>query len=292
MSRLAKLIVSCICVLALSACAGMQLAGPKLEQAQGVTPTGSDFQKGLYTGYLDLAASEYGEGHYSATHDFADRAISAGTGQVVEPEEISRRTLPEDKVGELTAVRQRLVDALAGGAAERKPAEAAHAQVMFDCWMEEQEENDQPNDIARCRSGFMDVIAKLEEAPPKVAELAPEPEPAPPPVPGPVVVFFDFDKADLTAEAQAKLTKAVRDAKEAKVTKIFASGHTDRAGQSTYNDTLSKLRVDAAAKFLIAIGIDKAKVLTTNYGEEQPQVSTPDGRAEPRNRRVEVNFAR
>ncbi len=40
--------------------------------------------------------------------------------------------------------------------------EAANAQVMFDCWMQEQEENFQPPDIARCRDGFSAAIAAVE----------------------------------------------------------------------------------------------------------------------------------
>lgn len=271
-------------VLALGACSGMQL-----EQAQNLTPSGSAFQNSLYSGYVDLSSSEFREADYRDSDTFADRAISAGSGQTVEPEMIEARRLPENTVGELSSARGQLVTSLGAGAAERKPEDAAHAQVMFDCWMQEQEENIQPADIARCRAGFMEAMAKLMVAP-KVAAAVPPPAPAP--LPGPYVVFFDFDKAELTPESQAVLANVVRDAKKFGAGKLFTSGHADRAGENTYNDMLSKQRVDTVMSYLLASGIEKSKVLTSNYGENQPMVRTKDGQPEPKNRRVEINFTR
>ena len=284
MSRLARILAPLAGVLLLSACAGM-----KLQEAQKVAPTGNEFQTNLYKGYLDLSGSEFREGDYEDSDVFATRAIDAGSGQTFGPEEIERRALPKDKVGELTSSRGRLVKALAGGGAARKPMEAAHAQVMFDCWMQEQEENFQPEDIARCRAGFMDAIAMLEEVPPKkVVKAAPPPKP----LPGPYMVFFEFDKAELTDDGKAILAAVVKDAAGAKDAKIFTSGHTDRAGANAYNDTLAKMRVDAVRQYLLDSGIGKVSVLTASYGENQPMVNTEDGASEPKNRRVEIKFAR
>jgi outer membrane protein OmpA-like peptidoglycan-associated protein len=281
MNGLAKLLLPFAAAMVLSGCAGMEL-----EKAQSLMPEGSAFNMNLYKGYVDLAASEYAEADYADSDVFAERAIGAGSGQTVAPEQIYRRALPEDKVAELTGARQRLTSALDAGAAERKPAEAAHAQVMFDCWMQEQEENFQPEDIARCRGALMAALEVLE-----VRAVA-KAEPAPPLIPGPYVVFFDFDKAELTDQAKVVLANVARDAEASKIARIFTSGHTDRAGANAYNDSLAKMRVDAVAKYLIASGIDKGKILTADYGEEQPKVATPDGQVEAKNRRVEINFGR
>jgi outer membrane protein OmpA-like peptidoglycan-associated protein len=283
MSRLARILAPLAGALLLSACAGM-----KLQEAQKVTPSGDAFQTSLYKGYLDLSGSEFREADYEDSDVFATRAIDAGSGQTFGPEEIERRALPEDKVGELTSSRGRLVNALAGGGAARKPMEAAHAQVMFDCWMQEQEENFQPEDIARCRAGFMDAIAMLEEVPPKKVVAAPPPKP----LPGPYMVFFEFDKAELTDEGKAILTAVAKDAAGAQDAKIFTSGHADRAGANAYNDKLAEMRVEAVRQYLLDSGVGKVNVLTTSYGENQPMVNTEDGAAEPKNRRVEIKFAR
>jgi hypothetical protein len=168
MNRFVKLLLPFGAALVLSGCAGMGL-----EKAHNLTPEGSAFNMSLYKGYVGLAESEYAEADYADSDVFAQRAIGAGSGQAVEPEQIDRRALPEDKVAELTGARERLTSALSAGAAERKPAEAAHAQVMFDCWMQEQEENIQPEDIARCRAALMAALDDLEVQPVAMTEPAP-----------------------------------------------------------------------------------------------------------------------
>ncbi len=107
----------------------------------------------------------------------------------------------------------------------------------------------------------------------------------------PVVVFFDLDKADLTPETKTILTTVLRDAEAAKF-RIFASGHADRAGTREYNDKLADLRVDMVMRYFIESGISKAMISTASHGEDQPTVMTPDGHAEPKNRRVEIRFSR
>src|SRR3546814_7146483 len=66
-------------------------------------------------------------------------------------------------VGTLTSSRERLMAVLAAGAAQSDPTQAAEAQVAFDCWMQEQEENFQPDDIAACRDRFEAAMARSEE---------------------------------------------------------------------------------------------------------------------------------
>ncbi len=283
MLKLAKVIVPLSAALLLSACSGFQL-----EKAQMATPSGSNFNTGLYNGYLDLANSEFREADYADSDTFANRAMEAASNKSVQPEAIDMRHLPADKVGELTSARADLVAALGAGASGRMPAEAANAQVMFDCWMQEQEENIQPKDIAACRTGFMAALAKIQEKP-KLAAKAPAPAPA---MPGPYVVFFDFDDDKLTPNAKTVLAKVVRDAKTAKVTKVMANGHTDLAGPQDYNTGLSMRRANAVMSYLLESGLTKGKILTDALGESTPAVNTGDGMKEGRNRRVEINFAK
>ena len=283
MNGTSKLILSCLSALLIVGC------GTQLEQAQSVTPEGSAFDKNLYEGYLDLSASEFGEGDYSDSDVFAQRAMRAGTGQGVPPEEIDQRALPADRLGELSTARGRLTAALASPAAADKPAEAAKAQVMFDCWMQEQEENVQPDHIAACRSGFIEAIATLEEVPAKaVAEAVSEPTP----LPGPYIVLFDFNKAELTPEAKAVLAEVVQNAGTAKASRIVSTGYADRAGASAYNDELAQRRVDAVVSYLLDSGIEKSKLVTASYGENQLPVETVDGQPERQNRRVEIQLSR
>ncbi len=281
MNGFAKLILPWVGALVLSACAGTEL-----QKAQDMTPQGSAFQTSLYKGYVDLAASEYAEADYFDSDTFAGRAIRAGSGQLVQPERIDRRALPEDKAGELMNARRRLTLALSGGAAERKPAEAAQAQVMFDCWMQEQEENFQPEDIARCRGALMAALDALEARP--MAKM----EPKLPPVPGPYVVFFDTDSFELNEKSLAIIKEAAGKGASAQVMKAVLSGHTDTVGSDDYNKALSRARVIAVGNALMEAGVSRKLVQKENYGESKLRVATPDNTAKQDNRRVEIDFDR
>lgn len=280
MNGLTKLLIPCASLLLLAAC------GTQLERAERISPEGSAFDKGLYDGYVELAKGEFGEGDYQDSDTFAGRAITAGTGGSIGPEKIDARGLPADKVAELASARERLMAAMAAGAAEKKPSEAARAQVMFDCWMQEQEENFQPEDIAACRGDFMTELAKLEKAPKVAAAPAPAPEP---PV-GPWVVNFEFNRSDLTPDARAVLADVVSAAKKSDVQTISLGGYTDLVGSSQYNDALSQKRTDAVVNFLLESGIQKEKIVGSSFGKNDPVVNTPD--PEVKNRRVEIEFAK
>ena len=296
MNNTSKIIFSGLAVMALSACSGFELG-----KARGITPAGSAFDNALYSGYLGLSEGEYKEGDYQDSDAFAMRAIAAGGGKMVLPEEVSARPLPADSVNALKDARDRLATAFQRGAIDKMPKEAATAQVMFDCWMQEQEENFQPEDIAACRADFLNAMGKIEDAlkpKPMAAKPAPMPAPKPAPkakmmpkIPGPFVIMFDFNSAKLDTAAQAIISVASGEAGTFKPTRIVVRGHTDRAGNNAYNEKLSQRRAEAVAKGLAAAGV-KSKIAVSHHGEDQPEVTTEDGKREAANRRVEIGFQR
>ncbi len=269
---------------------GCDLPGTKLEKAQRVDPAGTTFNRNLYQGYIDLASSEYNEGDYTDSDTFAVRAMQSGTGGTVAPEEISARRLPEDKVGELTSARQRLVGTLSKGAAEKVPSEAALAQTGFDCWMQEQEENFQPDDIETCRSQFFAALDYIEDAmKPKPIAKKVEPAPPPPPMkPETFLVFFAFDSDKLIAVSETVLDNVMTAAKKMGAKDLAITGHADRAGPEEYNLGLSLRRASAVLDALAARGGDPAAISLAGRGEAESAVATADGVPEPANRRVEI----
>ncbi|WP_420349087.1 OmpA family protein [Pelagibius sp.] len=277
-----RIAISSLGLMVLAACAGTQL-----DQAERTTPGGTAYDRDLYAGYVDLSKNEYDEGDYRDSDTFAMRAMQAAQGDGVEPEPISARNLPGDTVPELSAARDRLVAAQATGAAARKPQDAVEAQIAFDCWMQEQEENRQPGDIAGCRDRFMIAMAALEEQPPVAA--APPP-PAPEPVPGPVTVLFDFDKADLSVDARTVLADMIEAANKSDFDMINVSGFTDLVGGDAYNEVLSEQRANAVIDFLVESGVERQKIFGQGFGKADPVV--PVETPEIRNRRVEIVFER
>ncbi|TVR82943.1 MAG: OmpA family protein [Rhodospirillales bacterium] len=270
MKHLLRFAVVALVAVVVAGCAGLQLR--KAEQAQ--PPHGSDFDVALSNEYLDLARFEYQDGNYDSSDFFAVRSIEAGRGNLVLPVEMAERRIPDRAVGELSGARDRLITALDMTARDKAPQDAARAQAMFDCWMEQQEEDRQPADIARCREGFLEAMAKVDAVMAGVVEA--------------YLVFFDFDSSVLTSEGMTIVRAAAADAAAAPFDRIVAVGHTDTAGSAAYNLGLSQRRADAVRSALVNLGIAAGDIETVARGQTMPLVPTGDGVREAQNRRVEV----
>ena len=134
---------------------------------------------------------------------------------------------------------------------------------------------------------FVRLTATFGSAAPVAA--APPPAPAPAPMPKKnFLVFFDFDRSNITADAQRVITEAAAAAKAGNVSRIQLTGHTDRSGSDQYNMALSLRRGEAVKQALIRQGIPAASIAVIGRGESQPLVPTADGVREPQNRRVEI----
>ena len=265
--------------------------GLELDRAKGFEPSGSEFAKNLYAGYIDLSASEFSEGDYKDSDTFALRAGAAAGDKPGTPEDIAQRRLPTNKTGELSESRARLMAALSAGAREKAPIQAANAQVMFDCWMQEQEENRQPAHIASCRAGFKQALLAAEAAvkPAPMAKAPPFKKAMPPKkVTQKFVVYFPFDSSKLTPDSTRVVLRAIDAAKGMKAKRIYISGYTDTAGPEIYNDKLSEMRTNTVAEVVKGGGISGRKLGLGSFGQNVNAVKTPDGVRSQPNRRVEI----
>lgn len=263
-------------------------------------PEGRGFPAYLAEGYRRYAK------HEDNAHDFEDaakflfRAAAVERGEHVEPEHLSLRTLPSYAVDDLLYARQRLMQALNRGAANRLPKLAANAQVAFDCWMEQQEENFQPHDVARCRHDFEALIVRLE-GPPEKSNSCPQVQcPASAPCQAPMAacdsavrfVNFDLDKHDLKAPAREVIREAAEQARQSSGRSLVVSAHADRAGSDKHNDALSKRRLDAVLEALAGAGVPRERLARAeHFGETRPRLATPDGVPAAENRRVEIRLS-
>lgn len=270
-----------------------------VSNVSGMKPASGGAGQYLHKQYIDLAKSEHGETDTYDTGIFARRAEAAAKGDDVLPFNVWDRDFTAKQRDVLLTERARLFDAIYEGGREKFPELAATAQTRFDCWAQELEENYQPDDIRRCRDGYMAAIADLEEKlkPKPVAKMPepPKPAPAPAPKPAPVpqivrdyLLFFDFDSASLTDGAKAIVNAAAEASRKGKVSRIEATGHADRAGADRYNLTLSERRAEAVKAELVRQGIPARNIVIRFEGERQPLVQTADGIREPQNRRVEI----
>lgn len=250
------------------------------------------FSEHLRVKYLALSDIEYDESDWADAAYFAQQALSAGGGAVPQPAMVEgdRFLTPDSAVAELQDARNRLVAALDGGAREAFADHASTAQTMFDCWVQEQEENHEPDEIAVCRKGFEEAMAAIVKKP------APAPKPAPAaaeisePVARDYMVFFDFDKSNVREDA-ARILVQVRGAIEGIGAKsIVLTGHADLAGPGSYNKALSERRAAKVKAWLVGKGIPAERIKTLGKGESDPRVRTADGVREQENRRVEIRL--
>ncbi len=279
----------------LAACSGMQLG-----KAEKIEPIGTLYQVSLYKGYLEQARTEFAEADYADSDRFAERAMFVGAGTNIGPEGLNSRDIPASARADLSDARIRLTALMGQGAINHIPALMARAQVAFDCWMQEQEENFQPRDIAACRGQFFGALTSAEEFMDRlrrpaamVAEAEPEPAPAPAPAaPKPVefTIYFETNSDRLTPANAATVRKAAGQAKARGATKIMVVGHTDRAGDIRSNIKLSDRRAAAVKRALMEAGISDSAITAESFGEAQPAQPTQDGVASVFNRRVVISF--
>ncbi len=103
-------------------------------------------------------------------------------------------------------------------------------------------------------------------------------------------VFFHTGRTEMTAASGRTIQEVIEAIEARKPHEITVSGHTDTVGPIAYNRTLSLNRARAVADFLVSRGVKQALIEITYHGKENPFIPTPDGVAEPRNRRVEITI--
>jgi outer membrane protein OmpA-like peptidoglycan-associated protein len=132
----------------------------------------------------------------------------------------------------------------------------------------------------------------VQPAPAPAPAPAPVAQPAPAPAPQPItrnfLVFFDWDSATLTSQAQNIVRSAASEAQRAGKVRLRLTGHADRSGSNRYNQGLSMRRAVAVRSQLQRLGIGRNDIAVFARGEAEPLVPTADGIREPQNRRVEI----
>ena len=99
-------------------------------------------------------------------------------------------------------------------------------------------------------------------------------------------VNFDFDSAELTVSARSTLNRQAAFLSLNPDLMIVIEGHADERGTREYNLALGDRRATAVRDYLVAKGINSARVRTVSYGKERPAVAGSDEVAWAKNRRA------
>ncbi|NWH09100.1 MAG: OmpA family protein [Alphaproteobacteria bacterium] len=103
------------------------------------------------------------------------------------------------------------------------------------------------------------------------------------------IVFFDFNKSNLTAEAQAVVAEA-SEAFKAGANVVLVVGHTDTVGSAGYNQKLSERRAASVKAEMVRLGVPSDVITTEGRGFSEPLVPTGPGVKEPQNRRAVIEL--
>ena len=262
----ARLGLLCALLLPLGSCVGRDI-----ETIREIEPAGSEFSRVLAGEYRRFALFEADEMYdWNDAALFARKGLRAARGELVEAERLEDWRLPRESLSELGEARATLVAALEAGARSAAPAAAARAQASFDCWIEQQEENHQPEDIEACRgkfySLFNEIIASLEPKPEIQPVAEPDAEPAAarvvsetPLIPFEVILFA-FDSHALDSSGTMAADRVAAEAAGLPETRVVVIGHADRSGGAIYNMELSVRRARAVGKALIARGVERGQI--------------------------------
>ena len=99
-------------------------------------------------------------------------------------------------------------------------------------------------------------------------------------------VNFDFDSAELTVSARSTLNRQAAFLSLNPDLMIVIEGHADERGTREYNLALGDRRATAVRDYLVAKGINSARVRTVSYGKERPAAAGSDEAAWAKNRRA------
>jgi OOP family OmpA-OmpF porin len=273
----------------------------RLETFQRVSPQTDLFTQSLLKHYQNFATDEAAQYDWTSSQHFIDKGMKLAYGKSISPELIEEWSIPDEALPALIAARHDLVQLLEQPAIRQQhPNILANAFFGFDCWVEQQEENWQTEEIEQCRDLFFTNINILKKAEPSKDKVQTPATPTNQPASSTnqkeenksakmqYRIFFTTNSSILSTESQQALKHIANDVKQIKDYEIILNGYTDRVGSEEYNLKLSQHRATTVKQALIKLGLKTKNITIYAFGESDPDIATPDEQQEPRNRRVEI----
>lgn len=262
-----------------------------LKELRRTEPSNDPYLAALSNEYLAFAESEARNYDWASSQYFADKGLSATYGQGVEPESFEEWNIDTPFRPQLAEARAELLKVLTAKNKKEKPAIAARTVYFYDCWMEQQYEGWQEEDIASCRDGFYQSLRQLQDVPSSPEKLAEIPV-KPLIFSSSYILFFDWNQWTVTNEGMDIIRSAASDLKSSREEdyEVVLNGHADTSGNVEYNLKLSQKRAEAVKAEFVKLGIPESKIRYFAFGESDNRVQTEDNVRERANRRVEIFF--
>lgn len=111
-----------------------------------------------------------------------------------------------------------------------------------------------------------------------------------PPRPRTFLLYFKTGSSDLRDESQPEIPRIAALLRDWDHPYVLVAGHADSTGSDETNVKVSRERAEMVRGMLVKMGVAPQSIDATSHGKRNPLVKTPDGVAEPRNRRVSVTI--
>jgi outer membrane protein OmpA-like peptidoglycan-associated protein len=133
-----------------------------LRALRNAPPPSDPYLEALSSHYLAFAESEARAYDWVDAMHFTDKGLKVVYGHEVLPDNPKDRKITGSVVNEMDDARSVLIAKLNSDARQRVPAVMARAAYFYDCWLEQQEEGWQQEDIDACRNGYYAAMDTLE----------------------------------------------------------------------------------------------------------------------------------
>jgi peptidoglycan-associated lipoprotein len=100
-------------------------------------------------------------------------------------------------------------------------------------------------------------------------------------------VYFEFDQATLSELAKDILVRNAEWLRANPTARVQIEGNADERGTPEYNLALGERRAETVKSYLGSLGIDRSRMVTISYGEENPADPGHNEEAWAKNRRVD-----
>ncbi|AUC83061.1 OmpA family protein [Lacinutrix sp. Bg11-31] len=103
-------------------------------------------------------------------------------------------------------------------------------------------------------------------------------------------ILFDSGKSSFKSQTVEVLRNITAILKEYPASNFSIEGHTDSVGAKSSNQLLSERRANAVRDYLVANGIEKARLTSYGFGEDYPVDSNATRNGRKNNRRTEIKL--
>lgn len=265
----------------LSACA---ISDSDLREASSI---GDPYMATLHQEYLALARQQKKTGDRKDSAHFAKKASDAAKEIYVKYDSPKSRNLSETDYPAVWAADAWLKN-LPAHVRSAFPKDTARAQVAFDCWIEQREEQRKNPGETSCEKKWNALVEQLE-CPNGCDTLDLYPSGK---LSDSYDVTFELNDTSLDQEAQDTIRKAVGEIIPLSEALFFLTGYTDRAGTPEYNLKLAQKRTQQVSQALKKAGVKEKQIMTHSKGESSQFITTDDDVKLKANRRVKIDVFR